>query len=179
MTDGRSGKRVVLALTVAISLVACRRSEGTVQEVAAPGHSTVSPVVGQIGCNRFDDRVVDPPSGSKATPGVAISTSPVEANRTGRKTPLFLRTDLASTLRVEPANGGRVWFDFRGELASATELRFAGCDAVRSRPDRPWGLLIGSIEVSRPMCVTVHVETVTAEATKTRSLPLAVGQPCR
>ena len=179
MADGRIGKRVVLALTAASSLVACTRGEGAVQDVVPPASSTVSPVVGQIGCNRFDGRVVAPPSGSEATTGVAIPRSPVSAGRTGRKTPLFLRTDLASTLRIEPADGGRVWFDFGGELGSATEMRFAGCEEGRSRPDRPWGLLIGSIEVSQPMCVTVQVETVTAEANKTRSLRLEVGEPCR
>ena len=78
------------------------------------------------------------PSGSKATLGVVIPTSLVQADRTGRKRPLFLRADLASPLRVEAADGGGVWFDFGGELASAAELWFAGCDDGRSRPDRAW-----------------------------------------
>ena len=126
-----------------------------------------------LSCFGFDDRIAVP------TPGFELAGSVgfLRSSRPARKMPLLFRTDVAATVSVRATQDGSVWFDYGGELAKVSEIRFPGCQDSGHDAQRPWGVRIGALHTSKPMCVVLTL-TSDVQIAPTR-VRLPVGRSCR
>lgn len=167
---GLASKRrhlLVCGAAVLANVIASNAVFGVAEAAAVGGSKSLS-------CYGFDDRIAAPTPSFNVSASVGLQRG---APRRNLKWPLLVRTDVASSISVRPAEGGTVWLDYGGDLSHVSEIRFPGCRDSGHDDQRPWGVRIGLLHTSKAMCVVITVTSAIEPVSTVIKMPM--GRTCR